>query len=300
MQWVSTCRGYRLHTNNWVIRLSQELLAAISYHLIMPKLITGIEYYAFTSNEYIPFFQGIAYTLVYCIMLCFFKQRKCLFFLKIAFIWIGSICFYGPASAQDVKIIDKPVIYDSTRIKLSLQYLKDRHNLIQTDVKINPKMVVLHWTASKTFSSAFNTFNRSTLEADRSDIARSGNLNVSSQFLIDRDGTIYRLMPEDYFARHVIGLNYCAIGIENVGSSNFPLTEEQLHANEQLIRYLHKKYAIEYLIGHYEYNLFRNTALWKETDSTYQTSKTDPGADFMEKIRANVLDLKFKGAPEKK
>ena len=32
---------------------------------------------------------------------------------------------------------------------------------------------------------------------------------------VDRDGTICRLMPETWMARHVIGLNYSAIGIEN-------------------------------------------------------------------------------------
>ncbi len=37
--------------------------------------------------------------------------------------------------------------------------------------------------------------------------------------MVDRDGTRYRLMPETYMARHVIGLNYYSIGIENVGGS---------------------------------------------------------------------------------
>ena len=202
--------------------------------------------------------------------------------------------------AQEIKLVDKPIIYDSTRIKLTLQYLKERHGIIQETVTIQPKMVVLHWTASKTMISAFNTFNKPTLDGDRKAIAGASNLNVSSQFLIDRDGTIYRLMPENMFARHVIGLNYCAIGVENVGSNDFPLTEAKLLANEQLVRYLSKKYKISHLIGHYEYPLFKGTPLWKETDPTYQTGKTDPGIDFMEKIRNNLNDLELKGAPSKK
>ncbi len=107
-------------------------------------------------------------------------------------------------------------------------------------------------------------------------------------------------MPENSFARHVIGLNYCAIGIENVGGSNFPLTEAQLEANEQLVRYLAKKYKIRYLIGHYEYTLFKNSSLWKETDPKYQTSKSDPGVDFMQKIRKNLADLNLSSSPPKK
>ncbi|MEJ5994320.1 peptidoglycan recognition family protein [Pedobacter sp. Du54] len=219
-------------------------------------------------------------------------------YFKILFFVVLSI----PISSfsQQLKIVDKPIIYDSTRIKLSLKYLKERHGMVQNSVKIEPVMVVLHWTAAKTMLSTFNAFNTPTLEGDRKDIAGVSNLNVSSQFLIDRDGTIYRLMPENSFARHVIGLNYCAIGVENVGSSNFPLTTAQLLANEQLVRYLSKKYKISYLIGHYEYTLFKNTSLWKETDPTYQTEKTDPGIDFMQKIRANVKDLGLNGAPATK
>lgn len=221
------------------------------------------------------------------------SQYHKILFLVILSIPITSFC-------QEFKIVDKPIVYDSTRIKLSLKYLKERHGISQKSVKIDPLMVVLHWTAAKTMSSTFNAFNTPTLEGDRKDIAGVSNLNVSSQFLVDRDGTIYRLMPENSFARHVIGLNYCAIGVENVGSANYPLTEAQLLANEQLVRYLHKKYKISYLIGHYEYALFKNTSLWKETDPTYQTGKTDPGIDFMQKIRINLRDLDLNGPPIKK
>lgn len=201
--------------------------------------------------------------------------------------------------AQEIKIIDKPIIYDSTRIKLSLQYLKERHGLIKLEPTIKPTIIVLHWTAAKTMSSTFNAFNQPKLNGDRKAIAGASNLNVSSQFLVDRNGTIYRLMPEDYFARHVIGLNYCAIGVENVGSDDFPLTDAQLLANEQLVRYLTNKYDIKYLIGHYEYTLFKNSALWKETDPNYQTIKNDPGLSFMEKIRTKVKDLNLKSSPIK-
>lgn len=200
--------------------------------------------------------------------------------------------------AQEIKIIDKPITFDSTRVRLSLEYLKERHGIIQSTPTIQPKIVVLHWTAAKTFSSTFNAFYPSKLpNGDRKDIAKVSSLNTSSQFLIDRDGTIYRLMPENYFARHVIGLNYCAIGVENVGSADFPLTDAQLKANEQLVRYLKNKYKIEYLIGHYEYSKFKGTALWKETNPNYLTGKNDPGVDFMQRIRYNLKDLALKGVP---
>jgi len=219
--------------------------------------------------------------------------------LKISLLFVIS-CLTSLAFAQDIKMVDKPITFDTTRVRLSLQYLKERHGIIQNTPTIQPKMIVLHWTAAKTFSSTFNAFYPSKLpNGDRPDIAKVSSLNTSSQFLIDRDGTIYRLMPENYFARHVIGLNYCAIGVENVGSANFPLTEAQLAANEALVRYLCKKYDISYLIGHYEYSKFKGSPLWKETNPSYLTGKNDPGIDFMQKIRDKLKDLTLKGIPTK-
>ncbi len=201
--------------------------------------------------------------------------------------------------AQEIKIIDKPVVFDAERVRLSIAYLKDRHNIVQDHPYIKPVMVVLHWTDIPTVTGTFNTFNTTLLPAGRKGIAGASILNVSSQYVVDRDGTIYRLMPDSTFARHVIGLNYCAIGVENIGSAKSPLTDAQLKANEDLIRYLKTKYDIQYVIGHFEYLLFKDTPLWKETDPNYQTVKTDPGIDFMQRIRANLKDLDLKALPIK-
>ncbi|MFA4867604.1 MAG: peptidoglycan recognition family protein [Pedobacter sp.] len=195
------------------------------------------------------------------------------------------------------RIFDKPIIFDEERKQLSLEYLEKRHGLKQTQPTIKPVMVVLHWTVIPSVEQTFNAFNKSKLPGARKEIATASALNVSSQFLIDRDGTIFRLLPDTVFARHVIGLNYCAIGVENIGSDKNPLTPAQLVANEQLIRYLKSRYPIEYVIGHYEYTLFKNTSLWKETDPAYITHKTDPGIDFMKRLRAQIKDLNLKGVP---
>jgi N-acetylmuramoyl-L-alanine amidase len=201
--------------------------------------------------------------------------------------------------AQKPKIIEKPIIFDATRTRLSIDYLKRRHDLIQQAPIIKPTMIVLHWTASKTMMGTYNAFNRSILPSDRKAIAGASSLNVSSHFLVDRDGTIYQLLPDTTFARHVIGLNYCAIGIENVGSNTYPLTQAQLFANEKLVRYLAKKYPIQYLIGHYEHTLFKNTSLWRETNPYYRSDKSDPGKTFMKSIREELQDLNLKGPPSK-
>ncbi len=199
--------------------------------------------------------------------------------------------------AQEIKIIKKPIIFDETRKKLSLDYLKRRHNLVQEQATIKPSMIVLHWTASTSLMSTYNTFNKSILPVSRKALAGASSLNVSSHYLVDRDGTIYQLLPDTVFARHVIGLNYCAIGIENVGSDNYPLTKAQLSANEKLVRHLAEKYNIQYLIGHYEHTWFKNTSLWRETNPYYHSQKSDPGKLFLKNIRFALKDLNLKGAP---
>lgn len=204
---------------------------------------------------------------------------------------------FSSAQLSDFKIVNKPINYSEERVRLSLEYLKDHHGLTQKTPTILPKMIVLHYTAGGTVESNHKYFNKTHLESARNTLKKQSTLNVSSQYIVDRDGTIYQLIEPNMFARHTIGLNYCAIGVENIGSKKQPLTEKQVVANAQLVRYLTKKYKIEYLIGHSEYGVFRNSNLWKESDPKYFTGKEDPGKDFMSKVRLQVADLKLKDKP---
>lgn len=199
--------------------------------------------------------------------------------------------------AQNIMIIQKPIDYSKEKIKLSLEYMKEHHGLDQKTPKITPKIIVLHYTAGGTIDSNFKYFNNLYLENQRSTLKNQSPLNVSSHFIIDRDGTVYQLVDTEMFARHTIGLNYCAIGVENIGSKAQPLTDKQVEANAELVRYLAKKYPIQYVIGHSEYGVFRNSKLWKESDPKYFTGKDDPGADFMKKVREKLKDLKLKNQP---
>ncbi|MEZ4810943.1 MAG: peptidoglycan recognition family protein [Allomuricauda sp.] len=197
-------------------------------------------------------------------------------------------------------LVEIPIIFDEQRIELTKEYLSQRYGLEQETPEIVPRMIVLHWTAIPTLKKSFEAFNRSTLPNWRPDIESVSGLNVSAHFLVDRDGTIYQLMPETTMARHTIGLNHCAIGIENVGGTpETPLTRKQLKANIFLVDYLASKYNIEYLIGHQEYTLFEGHPLWLEVDDGYRTTKTDPGMDFMEKVRKATKKFNFKPVPSK-
>ena len=218
--------------------------------------------------------------------------------LLLCLLGLSSPLYANEPTPDDVVIIQKPIIFDETRKALTLQYMQQRYGMLQDEPTIEPRMVVVHWTVIPTFAQTFAAFNPPQLPAARAGIRAGGDLNVSSQFVIDRDGTIYQLMPETTMARHTIGLNYTAIGIENIADGDtLPMTEAQLDANTRLITYLAEKYPIEYVLGHSEYHRFRDTSWWRETDANYFTEKNDPDIAFMNQLRNKLSKLSLKPLP---
>lgn len=200
-------------------------------------------------------------------------------------------------SCYDPRVIkQKPIQFDQERIALTQEYQLAHYGIDSESIEIEPRMIVLHWTCLPTFNLAFRVFNPAAFPKSsprRKELP--GDLNVSSHFLVDRDGSIYQLMPETWMARHVIGLNHYAIGIENVGGVNKKddLTKEQAKANAFLVCYLKKKYPkIKDVIGHNEYLKYKNTALWLEKDPTYQKDKTDPGPKFVNQVKKLIAASK--------
>ncbi len=222
--------------------------------------------------------------------------------MRVFLVFIGALLFSIQTQAGDLKIIDKPIDFGKKRVELTKEYIKNHYGLDVKDITMNPKIIVLHWTAVPTLEGSFDRLKPELLLTDRKDIAAAGALNVSSHFLVDKDGSIYRLMPDNYMARHTIGLNYYAIGIENVGGKgdkSEDLTQAQVEANVYLVRYLKKKYPeIELLIGHYEYGRMKKTKYWLEKDDNYFTQKNDPGDIFMKAVRSRVVDLGLKDTSE--
>ena len=137
------------------------------------------------------------------------------------------------------------------------------------------------------------------IEASRTDVARGGELNVSAHFLVDRDGAIVRLMPETWMARHCVGLNHLAIGVENVGDGAAqPLTDAQLAADVALVRDLKRRFpGITHLIGHHEYRAFEGHPFYSEREPAERPPQEDPGPAFMRAVRAEVADLELEGPP---
>ncbi len=205
---------------------------------------------------------------------------------------------------QPPHIIDKPIDFGPERIAMTKAYIKSHYGKNVENIEITPKIIILHWTAEMDFDKSFKRLQPEKLLSDRKDIVKASALNVSSQFMVARDGTIYRLMPENWMARHVIGLNYSSIGIENIGGKGNKiedLTPAQHQANIDLVLYLKAKYpTIEYLIGHHEYRQMEHTSLWLEKDKGYRTVKSDPGDKFMADIRKGVKCLNLKAPPKGK
>jgi len=205
---------------------------------------------------------------------------------------------------QPLKIIDKPIDFGAERVAMTKEYIKTHYGMDVKNIEITPKIILLHWTADMGLESSFKRLQPQRLLTDRKDIAKASLLNVSSQFLVARDGTIYRLMPENWMARHVIGLNYSSIGVENVGGKSNKtddLTPEQVQANIDLVIYLKAKYpSIEYLVGHHEYRQMEQTSSWLEKDKGYRTVKSDPGDAFVQKVYSKTECLGLKRAPKDK
>ncbi len=200
---------------------------------------------------------------------------------------------------ERLEIVDMPIDFGPKRIALTKAYIKKHYGKTVDDITITPKIILLHYTAIDSLKGSYNTMKPETLRGGRKDIAKASALNVSVQFLVDKDGTVYRLMPETWMGRHVIGLNYSAIGVENVAKDAKHLTPAQVKANIALVKYLKAKYpTIEYLIGHHEYRRMESTPLWLEKDKGYRTVKYDPGREFMSKVREGVQMLYLKEPPK--
>jgi N-acetyl-anhydromuramyl-L-alanine amidase AmpD len=202
--------------------------------------------------------------------------------------------------AHGVKIHDRPISFSPDRVNATQRYIAEHYGEEVEDISIEPRIIVLHWTAVDDLDRCFEIFDRELLGDSRPGLGTAREVNVSIQFLVGQDGTIYRLMPETWMARHCIGLNYSAIGVENVGGGEGidNLTDEQIQANIHLVRYLVGKYpTIRFLIGHMEYRRFEGHPQWRELNDGYRTDKIDPGERFMTAVREGVADLGLEGPP---
>ena len=146
-------------------------------------------------------------------------------------------------------IVWKPIPFGAKRKAEMAQYA-ERHYGINSYV-LHPNVIVEHVTATATFSAAYNTF-----AADVPDAELHSLPGTCAHFIVDRDGTIYQLVPLDVMCRHTVGLNYVAIGIEHVGLSDAQVLGDaaQMRSSLALSAWLMTRYRISLanVIGHNE------------------------------------------------
>jgi N-acetylmuramoyl-L-alanine amidase len=127
----------------------------------------------------------------------------------------------------------------------------ERHYGLPSYELIDPHVIVIHFTETPDFQSAYNTFAPDTPDPGLHELP-----NTCAHFVIDRDGVIHQLVPLDIMCRHTVGLNYTAIGIEHVGYSDQEVLDDprELSASLELVHWLRCRFhiAIENVIGHNE------------------------------------------------
>ncbi len=147
-------------------------------------------------------------------------------------------------------IVWKPIPFGSARLAETAAYAR-RHYGIDTWHLRHPRVIVEHYTAGTTFASAYNTFAADVPDSELHELP-----GTCAHFVIDTDGTIYQLVRTDVICRHTVGLNYTAIGIEHVGTSDQEIlgNPRQLHASLALTAWLMSRNhtQLRNVIGHNE------------------------------------------------
>jgi N-acetylmuramoyl-L-alanine amidase len=146
--------------------------------------------------------------------------------------------------------VAKPIPFGPER-KADMAAYAQRHYGIGDHRLRDPKVIVEHYTATSSFAPVFNYFSRNQPDPELHELP-----GICAHYVIDRDGTIYRLVPTSIMCRHTVGLNWTAIGIEHVGQSDAQVmgNRRQLAASLRLTRALQGRHGVaaRNVIGHNE------------------------------------------------
>jgi N-acetylmuramoyl-L-alanine amidase len=147
-------------------------------------------------------------------------------------------------------VVAKPIPFGAARRAETAAYAK-RHYGLATWRLTHPHVIVEHYTANESFTATWNTF-----ASDAPDPELHERPGTCAHFVIDRDGTIYQLVSLTTICRHTVGLNWTAIGIEHVGTSDGEILRnaKQMAASLRLTLWLMHRYGISLpnVIGHNE------------------------------------------------
>jgi N-acetylmuramoyl-L-alanine amidase len=125
----------------------------------------------------------------------------------------------------------KPIPYGPARRAEMAAYSKQHYGI--DSWRLHPKVIVEHYTGGESFSAAWNTF-----ASNRPDPELGELPGTCAHFIVAKNGTIYQLVKLTVMCRHTVGLNYVAIGIEHVGTSDREILHDkaQMRASLELTR----------------------------------------------------------------
>ncbi|HMJ02575.1 MAG TPA: peptidoglycan recognition family protein [Conexibacter sp.] len=184
-----------------------------------------------------------------------------------------------PATAAPRIVPPRPAI-EQWRIPLTPQRraetvaYAERHYGLRRARIARPRVIVEHLTVNDSAAATYAVFAPDVPDGELNELP-----GLCSQFVIDRDGTIFQLTPVRFMCRHTVGLNWTAIGIEHVGYAEQEVLDDpaQMRASLRLTRWLRcrLKIPVRDVIGHAEslaspYHHERVAGLRSQTHADWQ------------------------------
>jgi N-acetylmuramoyl-L-alanine amidase len=151
------------------------------------------------------------------------------------------------------RIVWDPIPFGAKRKAEMVAYVRRHYGSFMRPTwrLIDPHVIVIHFTASPTFQSTWNTFANDVPDVELHELPAT-----CAHFVLDTNGTIYQLVSLGTMCRHTVGLNWTAIGIEHVAFSDAQVLGDrpQIDASLRLVHWLRCRFhiAIKNVIGHNE------------------------------------------------
>jgi beta-N-acetylhexosaminidase len=146
-----------------------------------------------------------------------------------------------------------PVPFGAKRKRETVAYVRRHYGSFiahPTWRLVDPHVIVIHYTEAG-YSSTFSTFANDVPDSELHELPAT-----SAHFVIATDGTIHQLVSVGTMARHTVGLNWTAFGIEHVGFSDGQVLSDrrQMTASLKLVHWLQCRFGIatRNVIGHNE------------------------------------------------
>jgi len=194
----------------------------------------------------------------------------------------------GATSGQGAVVVKKHLPYKEWEEEYS-RYFKEHYQ--DSSLVLKPKIIVLHYSGTSNFTQLWWTF----IKGGQYE-GSPGHLSV--HYAIDRDGTIYELMPPNRRARGTYGVNHVAISIDIIGNGENDIlrNKNQMKVCFALVRWLSKTFKIpaENVYAHTE--VARGKEVVKEYTDFFDRKNPDhypPGSEGRGPGKAYMFKLRY-------